>query len=342
MWWCSMPPRQMNRRGNPPTPPQQNSLTALEQACANMMTGITALLEQHAARPRLTHDEDVAERFQKKGPKEFSGSTDPLVAEGWIRSLETIFAYMGLTDADKVKCAVYMMKDDAALWWEGAVRGVNPQTLTWEEFKQMFFAKYFTEDVRSRMIREFMSLRQEDKTVVEYIKQFERGCHFVPLIADSAEEKMRQFVDGLKADIKHDVRMMDVTTYEAAVSRALRSEDGRKEILREQQRKRQFQPSYHESYPQQDAKKQSIGLKGPNPPRQQGSIVPRAEALPLCLKCQKPHPGPCMKGSGMCYHCKEPGHIMLHCSKKNAAGRVYVMQAEEAVPDTLRIMGNFI
>ncbi|XP_073129104.1 uncharacterized protein [Henckelia pumila] len=191
-------------------------------------------LARRAARPRLSHDEDVAERFQKKGPKEFSGVTDPLVAEGWIRYLENIFAYMGLTDADKIKCAVYMMKDDAALWWEGAVRGVNPQTLTWEEFKRMFFAKYFTEDVRSRMIREFMSLRQGDKTVVEYIKQFERGCHFVPLIADNAQEKMRQFVDGLRADIKHDVRMMDVTTYEAAVSRALRSEDGRKEILREQ------------------------------------------------------------------------------------------------------------
>ncbi|XP_073138293.1 uncharacterized protein [Henckelia pumila] len=149
------------------------------------MTGITALLEQQATRPRLSHDEDVAERFQKKGPKEFSGVTDLLVAEGWIRSLEIIFAYMGLTDADKLKCAVYMMKDDAAL---------------------------------CRIIREFMSLRQGDKTVVEYIKQFERGCHFVPLIAYSAQEKMRQFVDGLRADIKHDVRMMDVTTYEAAVS----------------------------------------------------------------------------------------------------------------------------
>ncbi|XP_073152470.1 uncharacterized protein [Henckelia pumila] len=217
---------------------------------------------------------------------------------------------MGLTDADKVKCAVYMMKDDAALWWEGAVRGVNPQTLTWEEFKRMFFAKYFTEDVRSRMIREFMSLRQGgDKTVVEYIKQFERGCHFVPLIADSVQEKMRQFVDGLRADIKHDVRMMDVTTYEAT----------------------------------HDAKKQATGpSKGPNPLIQQGAIVPRAETLPLCQKCQKPHPGPCMKGSDMCYHCKEPGHIMLHCPKKNAAGRVYVMQAEEAIPDTLHITGYYI
>ncbi|XP_073153743.1 uncharacterized protein [Henckelia pumila] len=170
-----MPPRQMNRRGNPPPP--QNPLTALEQASATMMEGINALLGQQAARPRLTHDEDVAERFQKKGPKEFIGNTDPLVAEGWIRSLETIFAYMGLTDADKVKCTMYMLKDDAALWWEGAVHGVNMQMLTWEECRRMFFAKYFTEDVCSRIIREFMSLQQGDKTVVEYIKHFDRGCN---------------------------------------------------------------------------------------------------------------------------------------------------------------------
>ncbi|XP_073121735.1 uncharacterized protein [Henckelia pumila] len=192
----------------------------------------------------LSHEEDVDERFQKKGPKEFSGTTNPLVAEEWIRSLETIFDYMGITDADRVKCATYMMKGDASLWWESVVRGVHLPTLTWAEFRRTFYAKYFTEDVRSRMVREFMSLRQGDKSVVEYVSQYERGCHFVPLIADSAPEKLRQFVEGLRADVKHDVGMMDVTTYEAAVSRALRSEEGRREIQREQQSKRQFQPGF--------------------------------------------------------------------------------------------------
>ncbi|XP_073129113.1 uncharacterized protein [Henckelia pumila] len=39
-----MPPKQMNRRGGPPPPPPHNPLAALEQANANMMAGITALL----------------------------------------------------------------------------------------------------------------------------------------------------------------------------------------------------------------------------------------------------------------------------------------------------------
>ncbi|XP_073152329.1 uncharacterized protein [Henckelia pumila] len=76
-----IPPRPMNRRGGspptppppPPPPPPQNPLAALEQANANMMAGITALLEQQATRPRLSHEEDVAKRFQKKGLKEFLG-----------------------------------------------------------------------------------------------------------------------------------------------------------------------------------------------------------------------------------------------------------------------------
>ncbi|XP_073157163.1 uncharacterized protein [Henckelia pumila] len=339
-----MPPRPVNRRGG--SPPPQNPLSALEQANANMMAGITALLEQQAARPKLSHDEDVAERFQKKGHKEFACATDPLIAEGWIRSLESIFAYMGLTDADKVRCAVYMLKGDADLWWESASRGVNLTTLRWTDFQRMFFSKYFIEDVRSSMIRDFMSLRQGDKIVVEYIRQFERGCHLVPLIADSAPEKMRQFIEGLRAEIKHDVCMADVPTYEAAVSRALRSEEGRREIQREQQSKRQFQSGYQRPSSQPPAKKQCTGpSKGPNQqkPQQQRQQprggAPNAGGYPTCPKCQKMHPGPCHLGAGVCFHCKEPGHQMANCPRKNTTGRVFVMQAEEEDPDTSLITG---
>ncbi|XP_073153154.1 uncharacterized protein [Henckelia pumila] len=255
------------------------------------MAGITGLLDQQSARPRLTHDEDMAERFQKKGPKEFTGTTDPFIAEGWIRSLDSIFAYMGITDADKVKYAVYMMRRDAALWWEGAVRGVHLPTLTWTEFRRIFFAKYFTEDVRRRMIREFMSLRQGYKFLVD------------------APKKLRHFIDGLRADIKHDIHMMDVTTYEATVSRALRSEKGRREMQREQQSKRQFQPGFQRASSQPPVKKQYMGpSKGPSQ---------------------------CLIGSNVCYHCKEPGHVAYNCPrKKNTTGRVFIMEAEEADPDT--------
>ncbi|XP_073138276.1 uncharacterized protein [Henckelia pumila] len=240
------------------------------------------------------------------------------------------------------------MRGDAASWWEGAVRGVHLPTLTWAEFRRIFYAKYFTEDVRSRMIREFMSLRQGDRSVVEYISQFERGCRFVPMIAESPQEKLRQFVEGLRAEIRHDVRMADVFTYESAVSRALRSEEGRRAIQLEQQGKRQFQAAYQRPSSQPPAKKQYTGpAKGPNqqqrPQQQQRGGAPNAMAHPTCPKCQKMHSGPCLLGAGVCFHCREPGHQIANCPrKKNTAGRVFVMQAEEVDPDTSLITGEYV
>ncbi|KZV47763.1 hypothetical protein F511_23268 [Dorcoceras hygrometricum] len=63
----------------PPPPPPQ--LTPYERASVDMLAGITRLLKRHSERPRKFHEDDVAERFHKQGPKEFAGTTDPLVAE---------------------------------------------------------------------------------------------------------------------------------------------------------------------------------------------------------------------------------------------------------------------
>ncbi|XP_042419600.1 uncharacterized protein LOC122008077 [Zingiber officinale] len=159
-------------------------------------------------------------------PKDFAGTTDPFVAEGWIRSLEVIFRYMD--DTDRFRCAIYLLKDDASLWWEGAEKGINQNTLTWEEFKWIFYEKYFTADVRSRLKREFMSLRQWDLSIAEFVKKFNRGCHFVPLIANDATKKLRHFFDGLRPAIHRDVLLVDPTEYQDAVTRAFRAEQSLK------------------------------------------------------------------------------------------------------------------
>ena len=44
-------------------------------------------------------------RFLKMKPKEFNGSTDPLVAQGWLKSIELVLNFMDLTENEKVKCA---------------------------------------------------------------------------------------------------------------------------------------------------------------------------------------------------------------------------------------------
>ncbi|XP_073120117.1 uncharacterized protein [Henckelia pumila] len=132
-------------------------------------------------------------------PKDFSGLTEPFVAEGWIHSLEVIFRYMELGDPDRVRCASFLLKDDAALWWEGVEKTVDPDTLPWTDFRKLFFDKYFT--------------AEGDLSVAEFVRKFERGCHFVPLIGDDEAEKLQHFIDGLRPTIHRDVVMAEPADY---------------------------------------------------------------------------------------------------------------------------------
>ncbi|XP_073033819.1 uncharacterized protein [Primulina eburnea] len=161
-------------------------------------------------------------------------------------------------DADRVRCSTYIFRDDASLWWEGAEHGIDLATLTCVRFKVIFYEKYFTADIRGCLMREFMSLRQGDTSVAEFVRKFDRRCYFVPLIARDAAEKLRHFLDGLRPTIQCDVMMMRSTDYVTATTYACQAEQALKDM---QQNRQQHQPH------SQPNKKPYMG-----PPRLQGRI----------------------------------------------------------------------
>ncbi|XP_075478831.1 uncharacterized protein LOC142519685 [Primulina tabacum] len=81
-----------------------------------------------------------------------------------------------MRDSDKVRCATYMLRDDASLWWAGAAHRTGLATVTWNQFKDIFYNKYFPADVRGSLTLEFMSLRQGNLSVAYFIRRFDRGC----------------------------------------------------------------------------------------------------------------------------------------------------------------------
>ncbi|XP_042444027.1 uncharacterized protein LOC122029144 [Zingiber officinale] len=213
---------------------------------------------------------------------------------------------MELDCADRVRCATYLLKDDALLWWEGAVVGLNLATLLWEDFKEVFYVKYFTEDVRSRLTREFMTLRQDSCTVAEFIRKFEQGCHFVPMIVDNPKEKLR----------------------------VLRAEQDQKDIEADRQNKRSC-PAAYQQLPQQQNKKEATGLRKGQEEWSQKQVDPKPHEPPICLSCQRPHSRVCLRGSGKCYKCGATGHMKKDCPQTRSLikGSVFLMQAEEVDPD---------
>ncbi|KZV25186.1 transferase, transferring glycosyl group [Dorcoceras hygrometricum] len=67
----TMPPRRNREQQQdddlPPPPPPQ--MTPFERANMEMLAMITRLLERQTERPEKSHEEDIAERFRKQGPK---------------------------------------------------------------------------------------------------------------------------------------------------------------------------------------------------------------------------------------------------------------------------------
>ncbi|XP_073031238.1 uncharacterized protein [Primulina eburnea] len=157
----------------------------------------------------------------------------------WIKSLEAIFDYLKFTDQEKVSCVVFMLFKDARIWWEATKVTVNVQELKWNEFKDLFYTKYFSSEVKAKKVKEFLELKQDVMSVTEYTLKFEEGCVFVPFIVEHDKDKGEHFLRGLKPDIRRDVHMSKVVTYQDIVERALLAEHDEQEIDKERQLRRQ-------------------------------------------------------------------------------------------------------
>ncbi|XP_075479379.1 uncharacterized protein LOC142520260 [Primulina tabacum] len=146
---------------------------------------------------------------------EFVGGADPLVALEWVKSLEAIVDYLKFTDRDRVSSTKVID---------------NVRELKWEELKELFYAKYFSKEVKAKKVEELLELKQDVMSVAEYTLKFEEGCVFIPFIAENDKNKGEHFLRGLKPEIRRDVHMEKAITYPDIVERALLSEHDEQEI----------------------------------------------------------------------------------------------------------------
>ncbi|XP_075499278.1 uncharacterized protein LOC142537666 [Primulina tabacum] len=251
--------------------------------------------------------------------------------------VEAIFDFLKFEENDRVSCVVFLLTNAARTWWEATKVILNIQTLKWQEFKDLFFDKYFSKDVKTKKVKEFLELKHGSMNVNDYLLKFEEGCQFASYISKYDTEKGEHFLRGLRAEIKRVVRMSKATTYKEIVEKALMAEQDEKEIEIERKLRRQiFPPKGHGS---SQGWKGGFKGKGKEENRAKTPMItptPPAEDKPLCPKCGKHHKSERLVGSKKCFKCGSTRHIAVNCpqiyGKGKVQGRIFTMAKEGITP----------
>ena len=90
--------------------------------------------------------------------------------------LTSILKFMGIEGNDRVACAVHTFRDDARIWWGVVTQIRDEETMTWEQFREVFYEKYFNDTVWGAKTVEFVGLVQGKLTVTEYVQTFGYCC----------------------------------------------------------------------------------------------------------------------------------------------------------------------
>ncbi|GAU50355.1 hypothetical protein TSUD_283640 [Trifolium subterraneum] len=272
--------------------------------------------------------------FCRMNPSEFAGEYVPSVAREWIQRMSGILDSMGCTELEKVTFATRFLRGAACNWWEGvrAYMTASQMEMTWANFRRLIIDHYIPESYRMSMERELIELKQGSKSVAEYTSKFNELVRYVADSDDALTEawKIKKYRFGLRADIAHDVSMQQVASLGELIQKSYHAESGL-----EAMRKERFEVNQK----RRDSGKYKEQLKPRGSP-QKGKQNVSQRSHPACPECGMFHHGECMKGKGVCFHCKQPGHYKNECPKLHGSGgssgttkskgRVYSLDGEQA------------
>ncbi|KAL4011132.1 hypothetical protein IC575_028179 [Cucumis melo] len=99
--------------------------------------------------------------------------------------------------------------------------GGDVSQITWQQFKESFYAKFFSASLRDAKRQEFLNLEQGDMTVEQYDAEFDMLSRFAPEMIATEAARADKFVRGLRLDIQGLVRGFRPATHADALRLAV-------------------------------------------------------------------------------------------------------------------------
>jgi hypothetical protein len=155
--------------------------------------------------------------FLSTQPSLFGEVEEPLDADAWLRTIESMFALLTIPCADSHKAhfAAQQLRGATRIWW----------VISWEEFRNAFRAHHIPEGLMERKLTEFLALTQGTRTVLQYAQVFNHLCQYAGYYADNDAKKQDRFRRGLSTKLKECLNLIKANTFSELVNMAFNQED---------------------------------------------------------------------------------------------------------------------
>ena len=154
-------------------------------------------------------------RFKRLDMPSFNGENP----DGWILRAERFFKFYRLSEEDKLEAAVVALEGDALFWYQWEHKR-HPMT-TWGEMKGLILRK-FRSTSTGTLQEQWLSNRQLGG-VDEYRRRFIELL--APLEGVPEEIAMGQFINGLKEEVRAEIRLLGPITLDHAMDLAAKVEE---------------------------------------------------------------------------------------------------------------------
>ena len=156
---------------------------------------------------------DNLARFLRLQPSVFSSSTEPIVADDWLRRIGRELTTVGCTDAEKVRFAAHQLDGPVASWWENYTVTFPIANVTWDQFQQAFHTTHVSTGAMSMKKHEFRNLRQGNHTVGQFVDEFSKLAYYAPDDVATDAAKQEKFMEGLNDELSMQLMVATFNNY---------------------------------------------------------------------------------------------------------------------------------
>ena len=155
----------------------------------------------------------------------FKGSDDPKEFLNWESHLDSYFGWFDYSKEIKLKFAELKLDGSAKTYWKSILKicayRYEYRITTWAEMKGKLRTKYVPVNYKSQLIDTWQRIEQKQRSVREYINEFQELMIACELDEDQLSIISR-FKTGLREDIKVELELREVSTLDEAYKIALR------------------------------------------------------------------------------------------------------------------------